>query len=125
MKEKLKAFAKWCEKEWLALVIGLILAMMIFLVLVLVSWLFGYWSNGLRGTHFEINSCLTGIGAVCTGMLSVVGLAKAAWMKYGYDSKYNTPIGAPVIKKEENNDKGTTSNGNSKGIDSNGGRRWF
>ena len=101
MKDKIIRFGSWCETNWLPLVIILALIMMVFLVLVLLSWLFGYWSNGLRGTHYEINSCLTGIGAVCTGIATVVGLAKAAWTKYGYDSKYNTPQGMPPVSGQK------------------------
>ena len=52
-----------------------------------------FWSNGLYGTHFEINSCWQGVSAVGAGIVTVVGLAKAAWTKYGLDSKYNSPEG--------------------------------
>lgn len=52
---------------------------------VLLSWLYGYWSNGLWGTHFEINSCWQGISACGMGL---VGLFK--WL---VDSTKNSPSG--------------------------------
>lgn len=54
-------------------------------LVVLVSWLYGYWSNGLYGTRFEINSCWQGISAAGMGL---VGLFK--WM---VDSTKNSPPG--------------------------------
>lgn len=52
---------------------------------VLLSWLYGYWSNGLWGTKFEINSCWQGISACGMGL---VGLFK--WL---VDSTKNSPSG--------------------------------
>jgi hypothetical protein len=49
--------------------------------------------NALYGMHFELSSCLAGIGASITGLGGVIGLGKACWTKYGYDSRYNTPAG--------------------------------
>ena len=54
-------------------------------LVVLLSWLYGYWSNGLWGTHFEINSCWQGISACGMGL---VGLFK--WL---VDSTKNSPSG--------------------------------
>lgn len=59
---------------------GLVAAM-----LVLISWLYGYWSNGLYGTHFQIDSCWQGISACGMGL---VGLFK--WL---VDSSKNSPLG--------------------------------
>lgn len=99
--------ARWCEDHWLALVIILAIVMMIFLCLVLFSWLYGYWSNGLTGTRFEVNSCWTGVGAIAAGIVTVIGLAKAAWTKYAADSRFNTPIGEPVhVEKGVTNNNG-------------------
>lgn len=102
--KKIVQFGHWAEKNWLALVIMLSVIMMIFLCLVLFSWLFGYWSNALRGTHFELMSCWSGVTAVGGGIATVVGLGKACWTKYGYDSRFNsarytmptTPQNAPT-----------------------------
>lgn len=52
---------------------------------VLISWVFGYWSNGLYNTHFEINSCWQGISTCGMGL---IGLFK--WL---VDSTKNSPKG--------------------------------
>lgn len=64
----------------ICIVFGLVAAL-----LVLLSWLYGYWSNGLYGTDFEINSCWQGISACGMGL---VGLFK--WL---VDSTKNSPQG--------------------------------
>lgn len=53
--------------------------------LVLASWLYGYWSNGLYGTKFEIDSCWQGLSACGVGL---IGLFK--WL---VDSSKNSPVG--------------------------------
>jgi hypothetical protein len=59
---------------------------------VLFSWLYGYWSNGLYGTKFQIDSCWQGISACGMGL---VGLFK--WL---VDSSKNSPTGEfPSIDK--------------------------
>lgn len=88
--KKIVQFGNWAEKNWLALVIMLSVIMMIFLCLILCSWLYGYWSNALHGTKFELMSCWSGVSAVAGGLAGIVGLAKAAWTKYGYDSRFNS-----------------------------------
>lgn len=64
-------------------------------MLVLASWLYGYWSNGLYGTKFEIDSCWQGLSACGVGL---IGLFK--WL---VDSSKNSPEGefpiAPKIVK--------------------------
>lgn len=52
---------------------------------VLFSWVYGYWSNGMYGTRFEINSCWQGISACGVGL---IGLFK--WL---VDSTKNSPSG--------------------------------
>ncbi len=88
--KKIVRFGHWAEKNWLALIIMLSVIMMIFLCLILCSWLYGYWSNALQGTKFELMSCWSGVTAVGGGIATIVGLAKAAWTKYGYDSRFNS-----------------------------------
>ena len=90
MKNRITALGQWGQKHWLQLIIIMSIVMMIFLFIVLFSWLFGYWSNALRGTHFELMSCWSGVTAVGGGIAAIVGLAKAAWTKYGYDSRFNS-----------------------------------
>lgn len=61
---------------------------------VLFSWLYGYWSNGLYGTKFQIDSCWQGISTCGMGL---VGLFK--WL---VDSSKNSPTGEfPDITKQE------------------------
>ena len=97
MKDKILAFADWSKKNWLEVVIIMSIIMMAFLVFVLFCWAFGFWWNGIHGNHdFDLSSCLTGIGAICTGLGLIIALAKAAWTKYGMDSRFNTPIGQPI-----------------------------
>ena len=87
MKDKIVRFSRWAQKNWLALVIFLSVLMMVFLCAVMFSWLYGYWSNALRGTHFELASCWTGITVVGTGIAGIVGM----------DSRYNSEQGKPYI----------------------------
>ncbi|WP_196605808.1 hypothetical protein [Pectinatus haikarae] len=61
---------------------------------VLFSWVYGYWSNGLYGTKFQIDSCWQGISACGVGL---VGLFK--WL---IDSTHNSPKDQfPYIKGED------------------------
>ena len=93
MKSKFIKFGEWVQSNWLALIAILAVVLFVLLVVIVLSWLYGFWSNGLYGTKFEINSCWQGVSAVGAGIVTVVGLAKAAWTKYGLDSKYNSPEG--------------------------------
>lgn len=58
---------------------------LIFATIIVMSWLYGYWSNGLYETKFQIDSVWQGISASGVGL---VGLFK--WM---IDSSKNSPIG--------------------------------
>ena len=93
LKEKIIRFSKWAQDNWLAMVIFAMTGMLGFVSLIAFSWLFGYWSNALYGTKFELNSCWQGITAVITGMGGVAALAKAAWTKYRTDSEFNSKAG--------------------------------
>lgn len=93
MKSRFIRFGEWAQTNWLALIAILAVVLFVLLVVIVLSWLYGFWSNGLCGTKFEINSCWQGVSAVGAGIVTVVGLAKAAWTKYGLDSKYNSPEG--------------------------------
>ena len=81
MRDKFLKAAEWAQHNWLALVIAMIVLMLGFLCVVMVSWLYGYWSNALNGTKFELASCWSGITVVITGIGGVAALAKAAWTK--------------------------------------------
>lgn len=95
MKDKVQQFGNWAESHWLALVIIMVTCMLLFLLLVLLSWLIGYWTNAIYHTSFELESCWSGVAAIGTGLGSVAALATAAWAKYHTDSKYNSDNGNP------------------------------
>lgn len=105
MKNKILQFSNWAQANWLALIILLIILMMLFVCAIMFSWLYGYWSNALYNTKFDLSSCWSGITVVVTGLGGVAALAKAAWTKYSTDSQYNTvPHGfspAEIINKNE------------------------
>ena len=81
--EKVKEIIKAIQTKQIGV---LMTFLMVFLGLVLLSWLAGYWCNGLLGTHFEINSCWQGLGGVAA-------LAGTQYAKYYLDSKYNSAEG--------------------------------
>lgn len=95
MRDKVQQFGNWAEAHWLALVIIMVTCMLGFLLLVLLSWLIGYWTNAIYHTSFELESCWSGVAAIGTGLGSVAALATAAWAKYHTDSKYNSDDGNP------------------------------
>lgn len=117
MKKQLLSFASWSERHWIQIVILALLLMLVFLCLVFVSWLIGYWGKALLGINFDLSSCWQGVGTVGTGLGLVAALAKAAWTKYSTDSRFNSPMGLPIHKEETRNDAGGTSTGNCKRID--------
>ncbi len=74
---------------------------------VLFSWLYGYWSNGMYGTRFQIDSCWQGISACGMGL---VGLFK--WL---VDSTKNSPAGQyphcqPPLPRSQKEDRNETGN---------------
>ena len=93
IKQRIVRFATWAQKNWLALVVFLLCVMMCFVCAVMFSWLYGYWSNALWGTKFELASCWQGVGVIVTGLGGVAGLGTAACTKYFTDSKYNSLVG--------------------------------
>lgn len=99
MKEKFLQFTAWAQKEWLAIVIFMVVIAMAFLCLVLLSWVLGYWLKALYGYNFELNSCWQGVSAVGAALGLIAALAKAAWTKYDADSKYNSPPAEPIDRK--------------------------
>lgn len=90
--EKFKSFIKEVQTKQLGLLMTFLMGI---LGLVMLSWLFGYWSNGLYGTHFEINSCWQGLAGIVTGL---GGLATMA-AKYYIDSRYNSNDGEKPERK--------------------------
>ena len=96
MKNKFITFYTLAQANWLALVIFMVIIMLCFVCRTMFSWLFGYWSNALIVTRFELNSCWTGVLAVITGLAGVAALAKTAWTKYLADSQFNLEMGKPI-----------------------------
>ena len=90
--ENFKSFIKKVQSKQVGLLMTFLMGI---LALVMLSWLFGYWSNGLYGTHFEINSCWQGLAGIVTGL---GGLATMA-AKYYIDSKYNSNNGEKPERK--------------------------
>lgn len=93
LKKMFVSAMKWAEHHWLAIVIFTLIGMLTFVSLIAFSWLYGYWSNALAGTKFEIASCWQGISVVITGLAGVAALAGAGWAKYHTDSKFNSVKG--------------------------------
>ena len=90
--ENFKSFIEEVQSKQVGLLMTFLMGI---LGLVMLSWLFGYWSNGLYGTHFEINSCWQGLAGIVTGL---GGLATMA-AKYYIDSKYNSNNGEKPERK--------------------------
>ena len=66
-------------------------------LLLFLSWLIGYYANGIFGTHFDLASCWGGVGAVSGG-----GVLAA--VKYIADSWSNSEKGQmPYERKDDLN----------------------
>ena len=96
MKEKLQQFFKAIQTKQIGILVTI---MMGFLTLVMLSWLYAFWSNGLNGTHFELGSCWQGISAVVAGMTGIAALAGSKYASYYLDSKYNSEEGVKPERK--------------------------
>jgi hypothetical protein len=109
MKEKFINSMKWSEEHWLSIVILMLLILFFALLAVLYSWIYGYWSNGLKGTKFDLNSCWSGVTVIAAGLGSVAALSVPAWAKYSTDSKFNSPAGVKPYSNivKGNNNKST------------------
>ena len=92
MKKKIKNFIEALQSQQVGV---LMTFLMMFLALVMLSWLYGYWSNGLFGTKFEINSCWQGLAGIVTGLGGLAAMAA----KYYVDSKYNSVHGEKPNKE--------------------------
>lgn len=100
---KIKSSVDALTKNWLTVVIVMVSFMLLFVCAVMFSWMYGYWSNALYGTHFELGSCWQGVSATITGLAGVAAMAKAAWTKYNTDSQYNSITGEqPYIRSVPN-----------------------
>ena len=79
MSDKITKLMVWLENHWKGVVLMMTL-------LVFLSWLAGYWLNGLIGTRFQIESAWAGLAAIAvsagTGIATFLG-----------NSIWNTPKG--------------------------------
>lgn len=91
--EKIKSFIQAVQTKQVGI---LMTFLMTFLAIVMMSWLYGYWSNGFYDTHFEINSCWQGLAGIVTGL---GGLATMA-AKYYVDSRYNSNEGEKPVERK-------------------------
>lgn len=94
MTKKVQKFLESVQTKQVGL---LMMFLMFFLALVMISWLIGYWANGLYGTKFEIGSCWQGLAGIVTGLGGLAALAA----KYYMDSKFNSKVGEMPNKKED------------------------
>ena len=67
------------EKNWIIIII-------LAIILLLLCWIIGYFSNGIYSTKFELSSVWQGILALSSG--GVIGISK-----FFIDSKYNSDSG--------------------------------
>lgn len=93
MKQAIKNFGEWAQANWSSVIIVATISVLLMLFLVIVSWLFGYWANGLFGYHFDLNSVWNGVSVAATAAVSIFGLAFSQNTKYKTDSQYNSNCG--------------------------------
>ena len=109
MTTRLTAISDWLEEHWLAVAIITAIFWLIMLSLVLVSWFFGYWYNGLTSGKFDLGSCWQGITAVLAGIGTLISAGVMGWMKYNTFSQYNT-ISGGLTPRQPNEPRGEPSN---------------
>ena len=104
IKNALLIFCRFCNRYYMNLTYGLIFIMttvfMLFILFLCASYCYAFWSNGLAGTKFELNSIWQGLGCIVTGLGGIFGLTKYIKDKYDIDSKYNSAQGEKPIQKE-------------------------
>ena len=97
MRDKVQQFGQWRESHRPAWGVSMDTWMLGVPLMILLSWLIGYWANAIYHMSFELESCWSGVAAIGTGLGSVAALATTAWAKYHTDSKYNSDDGNPPI----------------------------
>ena len=89
---KIILFSNWCENNIKKLLICASVVMVCFVSIVLFSWLFGYYLNGLCAYKFELASCWGGLSAIVTGIGSILAIAGINLTHKYIDSKYNSEL---------------------------------
>ena len=113
--DRVKKIGDWITTNWQALIIIAALVMVIFLCLILISWLAGFWLSALYGMHFELASCWSGLAAVITGLGGLLAAGGISTATHYINSRYNSPEGMPyktgiVINQVNNNHNGDDKN---------------
>lgn len=96
-------FGTWAENNYLALVYLAAALILPLLFLLCLSLLYGYWSNGLWGTHFELSVGFSGVSVLATAAATVYGIARAGNIKYRIDSELNSKQGEAPLKNTVQN----------------------
>lgn len=96
IKTRLSHFFKWCSENWNSICLVIIIFILLFITLILSSWLAGYWLNGIYSMHFELGSVWQGLGACAAAIGSLLTAAGISMGKYFIDSKYNSASGKRV-----------------------------
>lgn len=93
IKKRFVSTTTWIRSHYDLCVISAGAMLLMWLFLLMLSFLIGFWSNGLFGTRFEIGACITGIGAIATGVGTLWVTAKGVMDKYRIDSELNSKQG--------------------------------
>ena len=100
---------KWLETYWFSILLAVGLGWMLILFIVQLSWLYGYWYNGMTSGKFDLDSCWKGVTASLGGIASLVTTVAMAVMRFGNISKFNTVMGSTLPKEEFKEPTGTPS----------------
>ena len=98
--------------NWQALIIIAALVMVVFLCLILCSWLAGFWLQAIYGLHFDLASCWSGLAAVITGLGGLLAAGGLSTAKHYINSRYNSPDGELPENNKENKNMDGEKNGN-------------
>ena len=94
MSNKLTTLSEWLKEHYMVPVWVSGFFILLISVLFSVSILYGYWSNGLWGTHFELSIGFSGIGMLISAVATLFGLAAASTARYKTDSQDNSTKGS-------------------------------
>ena len=94
------------QKKWVGIILFFVIIWNLFLILVGISWLVGYYSNAILNTHFDLQSCISGIGASFGGISTLLMAGGASWLRnrekrklYENDSIYNSMSGQAPTRR--------------------------
>lgn len=92
-KEWVVDFGEWSKDNYMVLVYGAGVVLLPFLFVLAFSLIYGYWSNGLYGTHFELSVGFSGVTVLATAAATIYGIANQAAKQYSIDSELNSEHG--------------------------------